>query len=572
MKKEKLTISLQIILILMVTLAATWAVKTTYDNIAANVSTANLAVVYVGDSAVSSDDLLPVTASEIATYAVKSNFTVKGAQSNPTDIQIYYDVTLKNINIGEGLLDSNFRFQLLKNGSVISEGNFKNLQVEKTSGTLKYYQRAILTETPQLLPSYSSTADSYEVRFYVLETGMSQEHMMNQSFSADLEISLYTSKGGNLDRDRYTNLITISTDLKLVSNIGNFKRGLYTVSTNCSNATSSFDPKNWEFRIKNLTNYSECTATFTEDTTTYPTLYDHIIALWNNTDGSNNIYREDHTINGNSYSEYRYEGEDTLVNNYVWFNNELWRIIGAFPGGTPTTDADNLGDGAPSVNNTVKIIRDDAIGSFAWDKSNTNDWTAASLNIEILNNLYLNSSSGTCYFYRTSVGKACSFEDNGLANVQDFIENATWNLGGYNSTSVTTANMYTYERGTTVSSGRPVVTTGKVGLMYPSDYGYSVTNANCSHTSKNLGSYDSSSCGGKAWLLKYGLEWTNSPPSDYSTCVFFVGTYAQLYDTGDVLTGLGVRPVLYLKSNVYVTNKDDTSAGSKTNPYKIAIR
>ena len=571
MKKEKLTISLQIILILMVTLAATWAVKTTYDNIAANVSTANLAVVYVGDSAVSSDDLLPVTASEIATYAVKSNFTVKGAQSNPTDIQIYYDVTLKNINIGEGLLDSNFRFQLLKNGSVISEGNFKNLQVEKTGETLKYYQRAILTETPQLLPSYSSTADSYEVRFYVLETGMSQEHMMNQSFSADLEISLYTSKGGSLDRDRYTNLITISKYLKLVSNIGNFKRGLYTVSTNCSNATSSFDTKNWEFRIKDLTNYSECTATFTEDAATYPTLYDHIIALWNNTDGSNNIYKEDHTINGNSYSEYRYEGEDTLVNNYVWFNNELWRIIGAFPGGTPTTDADNLGDGAPSVNNTVKIIRDNAIGSFAWHKSNTNDWTVALLNTEILNNLYLNSSSGTCYFYSTTVGKACSFVDNGLANVQDFIENAAWNLGGYNSFSVTTANMYTYERGTTVSSGRPVVTTAKVGLMYPSDYGYSVTNANCSHTSKNLDSYNSSSCGGKAWLLKYGYEWTNSPASGHSSAVFYVDMNAALSNLY-ALHGHGVRPVLYLKSNVYVTNKDDTNVGSETNPYKIAIR
>ena len=571
MKKEKLTISLQIILILMVTLAATWAVKTTYDNIAANVSTANLAVVYVGDSAVSSDDLLPVTASEIATYAVKSNFTVKGAQSNPTDIQIYYDVTLKNINIGEGLLDSNFRFQLLKNGSVISEGNFKNLQVEKTGETLKYYQRAILTETPQLLPSYSSTADSYEVRFYVLETGMSQEHMMNQSFSADLEISLYTSKGGSLDRDRYTNLITISKYLKLVSNIGNFKRGLYTVSTNCSNATSSFDTKNWEFRIKDLTNYSECTATFTEDATTYPTLYDHIIALWNNTDGSNNIYKEDHTINGNSYSEYRYEGEDTLVNNYVWFNNELWRIIGAFPGGTPTTDANNLGDGAPSVNNTVKIIRDDAIGSFAWHKSNTNDWTAASLNTEILNNLYLNSSSGTCYFYSTTVGKTCSFVDNGLANVQDFIENATWNLGGCNSNSVTTANMYTYERGTTVYSGNSVVTTAKVGLMYPSDYGYSVTNANCSHTSTNLINYDSSSCGGKAWLLKYGLEWTNSPYSYNSNDVVCVGMGADLGGS-DASEGHGVRPVLYLKSNVYVTNKDDTNVGSETNPYKIAIR
>ena len=130
--------------------------------------------------------------------------------------------------------------------------------------------------------------------------------------------------------------------------------------------------------------------------------------------------------------------------------------------------------------------------------------------------------------------------------------------------------MYTYERGTTVYSGRPVVTTAKVGLMYPSDYGYSVTNANCSHTSKNLGSYDSSSCGGKAWLL-YGYEWTNSPNSGSSYNVFFVGTNAYLYSR-NAYNGIGVRPVLYLKSNVYVTNKDDTNVGSKTNPYKIAIK
>ena len=339
----------------------------------------------------------------------------------------------------------------------------------------------------------------------------------------------------------------------------------YNVIATCDNADARWDYDAWELVIGNLVSESKCKVSFT--TRSKDTLYNYIVnTLYNNMDGSNNIYKEDHTINGNSYSEYRYEGEDTLVNNYVWFNNELWRIIGAFPGGTPTTDANNLGDGAPSVNNTVKIIRDNAIGSFAWHKSNTNDWTAASLNIEILNNLYLNSSSGTCYFYSTSVGKACSFVDNGLANVQDFIENATWNLGGYNSTSVTTANMYTYERGTTVYSGRPVVTTGKVGLMYPSDYGYSVTNANCSHTSKNLGSYNSSSCGGKAWLLKYGSEWTNSPNSGNSYSVFLVGTNAYLlYSSADI--GYGVRPVLYLKSNVYVTGGD----GSINNPYQLSL-
>ena len=339
----------------------------------------------------------------------------------------------------------------------------------------------------------------------------------------------------------------------------------YNVIATCDNADARWDYDAWELVIGNLVSESKCKVSFT--TRSKDTLYNYIVnTLYNNMDGSNNIYKEDHTINGNSYSEYRYEGEDTLVNNYVWFNNELWRIIGAFPGGTPTTGANNLGDGAPSVNNTVKIIRDDAIGSFAWHKSNTNDWTAASLNIEILNNLYLNSSSGTCYFYSTSVGKSCSFEDNGLANVQDFIENATWNLGGYKSTSVTTANMYTYERGTTVYRGRPVVTTAKVGLMYPSDYGYSVTNANCSHTSKNLGSYNSSSCGGKAWLLKYGYEWTNSPLSGSSYTVFYVYTGASLdYISADY--GSGVRPVLYLKSNVYVTGGD----GSINNPYQLSL-
>ena len=339
----------------------------------------------------------------------------------------------------------------------------------------------------------------------------------------------------------------------------------YNVIATCDNADARWDYDAWELVIGNLVSESKCKVSFT--TRSKDTLYNYIVnTLYNNMDGSNNIYREDHTINGNSYSEYRYEGEDTEVYNYVWFNNELWRIIGAFPGGTPTTDANNLGDGAPSVNNTVKIIRDDSIGSFAWHKSNTNDWTAASLNTEILNNLYLNSSSGTCYFYSTSVGKACSFVDNGLANVQDFIENATWNLGGYNSNSVTTANMYTYERGTTVSSGRPVVTTAKVGLMYPSDYGYSVTNANCSHTSKNLNSYNSSSCGGKAWLLKYGSEWTNSPNSGYSTYVFNVGAKAYLNDN-TANNGRGVRPVLYLKSNVYVTGGD----GSINNPYQLSL-
>ena len=359
-----------------------------------------------------------------------------------------------------------------------------------------------------------------------------------------------------------------STLLAVNSNIGNFKRGLYTVTSNCSNADSRFEPNNWEFRISNLTYYnSNCTATFTSDTTNYPTLYNKIISLWNNTNGTNNIYKEDHTINGNPYSEYRYEGEDTSVNNYVWFNNELWRIIGAFPGGTPITVTGGVssGNGAPSVNNTVKIIRNDDIGSFAWDKDNTNDWTTAELNTNILNNLYLNSSSGTCDFYSTTVPKACSFVTNGLTNVKDdFLETVTWPLGAHSSATYTNT-MYEKERGKTVYSGRPYLTTAKVGLMYPSDYGYSVASDSC-QTGTNLSSYGNATCGGKAWLLKYGYEWTLTPSLSFAYSVFSLRNGGSV-GSFSADSGCGARPVVHLKSNVYVTG----GTGKIDNPYKLAI-
>ena len=340
----------------------------------------------------------------------------------------------------------------------------------------------------------------------------------------------------------------------------------YNVITYCDNADTYWDYDNWEMVVSNLTKTSKCKVSFTSNTKSKA--YDKIISLWNNTDGTNNIFKEDHTFDDNTtYTEYRYEGTDTEVNNYVWFNNELWRIIGAFPGGTPTTSDASLGNRAPSTNNTVKIIRNDVIGSFAWDKDNTNNWTTAELNTNILNNLYLNSTSGTCNIYSTSVTKPCSFTKNGLKNVLDYIETATWNLGAGTASNADT--MYKTERGTTVyTSGTPIVTTAKVGLMYASDYGYSVKNSSCNHSSTSLGmgGYDKTACGGSAWMLKNGYEWTLSPYSSDAYRVFYVFSSANVDDSNSY-NGFGVRPVLYLNSNVYITGGD----GSINNPFQVGL-
>ena len=338
----------------------------------------------------------------------------------------------------------------------------------------------------------------------------------------------------------------------------------YNVITTCDNADTYWDYDNWEMVVSNLSKSSKCKVSFTSNTKSKA--YDKIISLWNNTDGTNNIFKETHTFDDNTtYTEYRYEGKDTEVNNYVWFNNELWRIIGAFPGGTPTTNATSLGNRAPSTNNTVKIIRNDVIGSFAWDKDNTNNWTTAELNTNILNNLYLNSSTGTCNFYSTDVTKPCSFTKIGLKNVLDYIETATWNLGAGTGSNADTT--YKTERGTTVNtSGTPIVTTAKVGLMYASDYGYSVKNSSCNHSSISLGSYNTTACGGSAWMLKNGNEWTLSPYSSNAYYVFIVSDYASV--SNDIaLEGIGARPVLYLNSNVYITGGD----GSINNPFQVGL-
>lgn len=102
--------------------------------------------------------------------------------------------------------------------------------------------------------------------------------------------------------------------------------------------------------------------------------------------------------------------------------------------------------------------------------------------------------------------------------------------------------------------------------MYASDYGYSVKNSSCNHSSRSLLSYDKTACGGNAWMLKNGFEWTLSPNSSSASSVLFVISNAFVYSY-NANNGFGVRPVLYLNSNVYITGGD----GSINNPFQVGL-
>ena len=225
-------------------------------------------------------------------------------------------------------------------------------------------------------------------------------------------------------------------------------------------------------------------------------------------------------------TDYRYIGADP--NNYVKFNDELWRIIGVF-------DTD---DGTGKVEKRLKIIRNESIGNYSWDYNSAgnyiNEWSTAQLNNLLNSGAYYNRTTGT-YYNNSTTASNVDFTNNGLTEkAKAMIGNAKWYLGGTadytNSSNGLASHFYKYERGTTVYSGRSTSWTGKVGLMYLSDYGYATsggtTTNRASCLSKEMYNWDDSSvsdCKNNDWMYNSNIwQWTIGPRADSSDYVFFV--------------------------------------------------
>ena len=280
-------------------------------------------------------------------------------------------------------------------------------------------------------------------------------------------------------------------------------------------------------------------------------------------------------------TDYRYIGANP--NNYVKFNDELWRIIGVF-------DTD---DGTGKVEKRLKIIRNESIGSYSWDNKDTstgaednsgkNNWSDARLNY-LLNpghesetnggSLYWNRKSGNCYDGSNNSTTSCDFTSTGLRDsAKSMIGDAKWYLGG-TSSFTTSANglashFYSYERGTTVYSGHSTSWIGKVGLMYPSDYGYATSGGSSTNRascmSKELYNWHSSSysdCKNNDWLLNTSTgQWTMSS-ANRSYAVFIAYFTGRVYSTYATSVD-AVRPVVHLKSTIKVIS----GSGTKDSPY-----
>ena len=273
----------------------------------------------------------------------------------------------------------------------------------------------------------------------------------------------------------------------------------------------------------------------------------------------------------------RYMGPNP--NNYVSFNGELWRIIGVFDVASTY--------GGPTEKR-LKIIRNEPIGQYSWDNKGSgtgssdsehgsNDWTDSAL-MEILNNgAYWNRTLGTCPYGQNGATKICNFSSIGLTEeAKALIGDAVWNLGTVtNMFSALSKNWYDYERGATVYSGRPTYWVGKVGLMYPSDYGYATgggaTTNRTSCLSTAIYKWNNSSysdCKTNDYLYNSNLsQWTMTHYTSSSSTLIYVNKAAETNTNYANITSNAVRPTVYLKSTVSITGGD----GSSSNPYTLSL-
>ena len=374
----------------------------------------------------------------------------------------------------------------------------------------------------------------------------------------------------NLYLEQTKQIYTVYVWLDNSEELGNISNESLSISVDCT-ASLQKEPTAADTIISLYTSAAKVTAT--NNSITYNTAPS--VSLMNDRLGGTTTDLDGGNI--------RYYGANP--NNYIYFNCsdysnqtsstcEVWRIIGVFDG-------------------KLKLIKSESIGAYSWDNKDTstgaesdtgkNDWTTARL-MKLLNpsdyyvvdsndnelgqSLYWNSASGKCYSGFQNAIVDCDFTSTGIKNdeTRNMIAETTYNLGGWNDTGVYPNEIYEYERGTTVYTGRPTTWTGKIALAYPSDYGYAADLNQCKQT---LANYDNSTCTSNNWMKAIITDngsnhgWLLTPDSSYS-----FGAWYSHGNVGEYFTGAarGAVPVLSLSSKLGIESGD----GSSSNPYKLS--
>ena len=443
---------------------------------------------------------------------VKKDFNVKLKKATEGDVTV--DFKLRINSIDSGLNHSSFMYNLVNaSGTSVKSGNFATskagdvidlLTLSSTNGTL------------------STSLSSYTLYVYIDGTmGDNPSSMMNQSFDFSLDVT-----GTNSSLERKTSANTAVTVIEALDDgtAGNSGSGVYKVTHSAIPASSS--------------------ATGSE----IPAVTD---------------YRY-YGANANNYICLDMEGQSTCPDKH------LYRIIGSIYEEKENTNRLKVIKATPLTDGTTK--------GFSWDYTSSgsysniwatitsgnysNSLTSGGQLMKLLNSgTWWNGTSGS-YYNKSTTATTVNFTNYKLSDkAKNYITTSRYYLGAINTNAVETPAMYGYERGTLrYNTNRPLYWEGKVGLMYPTDYGYAAGNS-CVNGTLLYDYYRG--CKNEDWLNISNIEqWLMSPYSGSSYYVFLVNGAGQ-FSFGDSYYARAVRPVFYLTSSASITDGE----GTLNNPY-----
>ena len=543
--KDVKVIILEIFLIALGLVGLTLGVKYIMNSINVNVDTSKLAIDSMNAN-VTNGTLMPINDSTVnintTSNVLRITFDVKGASTN-TGSNIIYDVLL-NLTADCSLKNESVKWNLYKNNNLLTSGT---TSPKYDKDILK--GKIMLTDIQQDLVPYSKTADKY-----VFILWMSESCNEEDITKCDISKGLTSDSGGK----------SISGNIDIRLNSGKKKE----------NKRESIEGNACEL---------------TKGTYIIEQLEDGTIG-----DTGNGVYKVTHSAIPASSSatgseipavtDYRYYGPNP--NNYICLDMEggstcpdrgLYRIIGSI--------YEEL-----EGENRLKVIKANPLenktnNGFSWARTTkyaNNVWVTTTDSGNLTESIEELLNAGDWW------NNTNDFQGYGLTNeIKKYISSSRYYLGGVSND--TTGSLYNEERGTNNTyDDVPLYWDGQVGLMYPSDYGYTSGN-NCA-TNISLYNYNIS-CKAINWLYNScSWQWVMSPGISVSGIPFnnFLSKKGNLlggyYESGDSSStirkcGLGlevgktrrdVRDYGYVFPTFYLTSTTIVSGtGSIDDPYVI---
>ena len=359
-----------------------------------------------------------------------------------------------------------------------------------------------------------------------------------------------------------TNTIGIPTFTE--SEISNGKRVTITYPEGCgSKYTCTYQKDNESFVAVTgttvnvtFTDSGSVVAKVSDGTNTASSSYNVTVIV----DITDNVVTSGDGLYADEYEEGRYVYRGANPNNYIEFNNELWRII--------SKEADG----------TYKIVRNEVLPEdMPFDENNYRDKESNGAG-----GTYCANSSYGCNAWAATanmVGSPAEFTNGNYSGTVLLDSSLNTYLNGEYLNSITVNKdkivSHNYNIGAVVYNDNDLATqiegekaykwNGEVGLISDSDYINANSDMNtCGTHLKNHNNYGT--CRNTNWMYISGTYWWSLSPSaysDYADLEFYVSAEGRIYNYRASYSS-GVRPAVYLTSSLSLSG-----SGTESDPYRI---